>query len=605
MAQLWSLDFSPQNGHLGLDTEFRFWYTVGMDPGTAPLAALLDSALPTGLVLQRQTPAKRVRPCAYCPLAAENVELRQQARYWESMFKRAREREERLQGEIEQQKARIKELERQLFGRKSEKGRSRPRGASGSDKARGSQGKRGQRPGQPGPGRRDTSQLRAKDEIRELCEQECQCPLCGLPYEEDGSLGTEDSELIEIEVRAHKRRIHRKRYRPKCQCPLPKIITAPGPPKLIPKGRYGISLWVHILLDKFCFLRPTNRLLGDLRTYGVDLSLGTVTGGLKKLVPAFEPIMDEIIRKNLEERQWHADETGWPIFVSLPELTRLLENGQLSPGCEASDLKPGGKWKLWLFQSRSAVVFRLDPTRKARVPEGYFHNVEGGVLIVDRYVAYKAMVQVKEGRILLAFCWAHVRRDFLDLSRNFSGHEEWGLSWVEAIGEIGHLNDLRLQVWKTSREQFASRDQVLRAALKRMELRRDAELSDSNLQPLRRKVLKSLKNHWGGLTLFVDHPEIPMTNNQAERTHRKPVCGRKQFYGSYALWAGQLAAMLFSLFATLQLSGINPRTWLTAYLEACAEAGGKAPADASRFLPWNLSAKERAAWSEPPLNDSS
>lgn len=576
-----------------------------MEPGLAPFPVFLDSASPTGPVLDPATPAKRVGRCALCPLEAENIELRQQARYWESMFKRVRAREEKLHGETEQQKARIKELERQLFGRKSEKGRSQD--GSGLGKAKGSQGKRGQRPGQPGPGRRATSQLPAKDEMRELSAQECQCPLCGLAYEEDGSLGTEDSELIEIEVKAHTRRICRRRYRPSCQCPLPKIITAPVAPKLIPKGRYGISLWVEILLDKYCFLRPTHRLLEALRTYGVDLSFGTVTGGLKKLVPVFEPIMDEIISKNLEERQWHADETGWPMFVSVPELTRLLEKGQLPPGCEASDLKPGGKWKLWLFQSRSAVVFRLDPTRKARVPEGYFHDVEGGILIVDRYVAYKAMVQVKKGRILLAFCWAHVRRDFLDLARDFLGHEEWGLSWVEVIGELGHLNDLRLEVWKrkTCREQFASRDKALKSALKHMELRRDAELSDSNLHPLRRKVLKSLENHWDGLTLFIDHPEIPMTNNQAERTHRKPVCGRKQFYGSYALWAGQLATMLFSLFATLQLNGINPRTWLMAYLEACAEAGGQAPADARRFLPWNLSDPEHAAWSRAPLNNSS
>ncbi len=573
-----------------------------MDPGSTPISAFLDSALPTCLAHHRWTAAKRSRPCADCPLAAENVELRQQARYWESMFKRAREREKQLQEESEQQKARIKELERQLFGRKSEKGRSRPRDASGSGKA---QGKRGQRPGQPGPGRRDTSQLPAKEEISEFSEQECQCPLCGLPYEEDESLGTEDSEVIEIEVKAHKRRIRRRRYWPTCQCPLPQIITAPGPPKLIPKGLYGISLWVQILLDKYCFLRPTNRLLEDLRTYGVDLSPGTLTGGLKKLVPVFEPIMDEIIVKNLEEKQWNADETGWRLFVSVPELTRRLENGELPPGCEVSDLKPDGKWKLWLFQSRSAAVFRLDPTRKARVPEGYFHNVEGGILIVDRYIAYKVIVQVKDGRIVLAFCWSHMRRDFLDLARDFPGHEEWGLSWVEAIGEIFHLNKLRLQVWRTNREQFASRDKALRAALKRMERRRDAELSEEKLHPLRRKVLKSQENHWEGFTLFVDHPEIPMDNNLAERTHRKPVCGRKQFYGSYALWAGQLAAMLFSLFATLQLNGINPRTWMTAYLQACAEAGGQAPADAWRFLPWNLSDKERAAWAKPAVNDSS
>ena len=109
--------------------------------------------------------------------------------------------------------------------------------------------------------------------------------MCGLPFLEQESLGTEDSEVLEIEVKAHKRRIHRKRYKPSCQCPLPKIITAPGPAKLIPKGRYGVSVWVQILLDKYCFLRPTHRLLEDLRTYGLDLSLGTVTGGLKKLAP--------------------------------------------------------------------------------------------------------------------------------------------------------------------------------------------------------------------------------------------------------------------------------------------------------------------------------
>jgi hypothetical protein len=36
---------------------------------------------------------------------------------------------------------------------------------------------------------------------------------------------------------------------------------------------------------------------------------------------------------------------------------------------------------------------------------------------------------------------------------------------------------------------------------------------------------------------------------------------------------------------------------LTAYLTACAAAGGAAPADLERFLPWNLSAEERGRWS--------
>ena len=101
------------------------------------------------------------------------------------------------------------------------------------------------------------------------------------------------------------------------------------------------------------------------------------------------------------------------------------------------------------------------------------------------------------------------------------------------------------------------------------------------------KVLRSLRNHWQGLTLFVEDPDLPMDNNQAERALRGPVVGRKNYYGSGAQWSGELSATLFSLFHTLERWRINPRTWLTEYLHACADAGGRVPADFERFLPWN------------------
>jgi hypothetical protein len=39
------------------------------------------------------------------------------------------------------------------------------------------------------------------------------------------------------------------------------------------------------------------------------------------------------------------------------------------------------------------------------------------VLLVDRYSAYKAMIWVKDGVLVLAFCWAHVRRDFIRVGK--------------------------------------------------------------------------------------------------------------------------------------------------------------------------------------------
>jgi transposase len=215
---------------------------------------------------------------------------------------------------------------------------------------------------------------------------------------------------------------------------------------------------------------------------------------------------------------------------------------------------------------------------------------------VDRYKAYQAIDQVKKGLIVLAFCWAHVRRDFVTVARTWPEQEGWALGWVERIGQVYRLNDERRAVLEET-AKFAAADVRLRAAVTALGAQGEAELADAELHPARQKVLESLGNHWTGLTVFVEHPEVPMDNNTAERAQRGPVVGRKNYYGSGAVWAGRLAAMLFSLLQTLCLWNLNPRAWLTAYLTACAEAGGKPPEDVERFLPWNLRAEDHRRWS--------
>jgi transposase len=72
------------------------------------------------------------------------------------------------------------------------------------------------------------------------------------------------------------------------------------------------------------------------------------------------------------------------------------------------------------------------------------------------------------------------------------------------------------------------------------------------LRRLRRKVLTSLQAHWSGLTLFADHPQIPMDNNGAERAIRPGTIGRKNYYGSAAsTWSAHLLAMRLTLLQTL------------------------------------------------------
>ena len=124
-----------------------------------------------------------------------------------------------------------------------------------------------------------------------------------------------------------------------------------------------------------------------------------------------------------------------------------------------------------------------------------------------------------------------------------------------------------------------------------------------------RKAIQSLLDHWSGLTLFVDDPKIPMDNNASERAVRGPSMGRKNYFGSGSLWSVCLTAAKFSVVATLKQWNVNPRRWLSWYLESCAAAGSRVPEDIERFLPWNLVAERRAELTSPeasvPVNDTS
>ena len=72
-----------------------------------------------------------------------------------------------------------------------------------------------------------------------------------------------------------------------------------------------------------------------------------------------------------------------------------------------------------------------DPSRGHTVVENHFGAQSRGVLVVDRYVAYQAMIWVKDGVIVLAF-WSHVRRDFIRVGKGWPELKTWALDWVAA-----------------------------------------------------------------------------------------------------------------------------------------------------------------------------
>ena len=342
----------------------------------------------------------------------------------------------------------------------------------------------------------------------------------------------------------------------------------------------------------FLYSTPTHRLCANLKTLGAPISMGTLTGGLKKLSPLFEPLYTALREKHLAEKRFQGDETRWKVF-------------------EETEGKVGYRWFLWMTRSASVIFFWMAPGRGADVIKEHMAGVNLDELLIfvcDRYSAYKCWAK-DHPNILLAFCWAHVRRDFLDAARAWPELAEWMRAWVGDIGKLYHLNAQRLEVWEktlplaSQSPTFQARHLVLADALTALSTKRDLALVEPDLHQIKQKVLTSLANHWSGLTVFLDHPEIPMDNNSSETSLRNPATGRKNYYGSGAVWSAELAAMLFSLLQTVIHWGLNPRHWLYAYLTACAENGGRPPADLTPFLPWAMGEARLHDLALPPIVD--
>lgn len=528
--------------------------------------------------------SRHISPVGEIPDIAELQQeirtLRCERNYYKSLHQKTKNKVEEQEQEILQLNARIRYLEQQLYGRKTEKKNSSEKNAqstepsSEDDKQK---RKRGQQPGACGHGRRDHSHLEAKDEIFAL--DEAVCPKCGCPYHEDESLGTEDSEIIEIEIKVYRRKIRRKKYKKTCNCDdVAGIITAPGPAKLFNKHQLGISVWVNILLEKYLYQRPINRYLEAIKDLDLKLPAGTIGDNLKKFTPLFEPVYAQIVKKNLNERYMHADETRWMVFM-------FIEG------------KKSYRWNMWVFVTKSTVVYILDPSHAADVIEKHLNGSAVEILIVDRYSAYKSYAK-KHKNVILAFCWTHTRRDFLNTARGFKELYEWGMSWLEDIGKIFHLNNLRVSN-EIGSEEFKKADKVLRESLDNMKQRFESELTEDKLYPEKERRLKSIKNHWKGLLVFVEYPWIPMDNSQAERLMRIVALGRKNYYGSMSEFSGRFTAMMFTVFQTLGRWNINRRKWLAWYLETCADNGGRPPPDVTGFLPWNMSGEQLAQLQYP------
>ena len=169
-------------------------------------------------------------------LGEENKRLKEGLRHFREENRELKKRVKVLEEENGRLGAINKRLNHCLYGSKSES-RAKSRKASRSQGV-GTGRKRGHQPGSDTHGRTDRSNLGVVEQYRELDEERRRCTECGKAY---ASNGWESSQTVEIKVKAHIRRVHRRRYRSACGCKGKREVVVGAENRLFARSGYGIS----------------------------------------------------------------------------------------------------------------------------------------------------------------------------------------------------------------------------------------------------------------------------------------------------------------------------------------------------------------------------
>ena len=548
-----------RRGEIDWRAKARFWrrqFEIGRDKLTAARAEAREVRRAAREALSLRAEVGRLKRL----LAAAGVDARKRSTIVS------------LRLEVETRRTRIGELEAELaklrasravhakarFGRKSER-----RERAGSDRPR------GQQAGAAGHGRTPRPGLEKRAEVHNPAADERVCSDCGKPYVANGS---DTSELIEVSVKAHTRVIERPRWRRGCDC-----AAAPVREHALRDQRVGA---VPVRAPCVSSAPQPGRRLADRPGAG-DL------GG------------DAGRRRAAPRAAVRAALGGHP---GAPARGAVAPGATRRPGASRRSARPAGRAAPGCGSGSAgdAVCFHVDPSRSAAAAARLFGDAAPGtVLVCDRYSAYKKLAKDSAGLVTLAFCWAHVRRDFIKCAAGNETLTDWERRWTGRIALLYRLNGARLEQHDAGLDAdhrnpaFAAAHRELARALGQLFAAARRELDGLPDEAREGGPLRSLLNHRAGLSVFLDKPGVPMDNNRSERLLRGAAIGRRLSFGSDSEAGARFTAMMYSTVGTLALNGVDVLRWLTAWLAACADNGGCAPDDLSPWLPWSMDAERR------------
>jgi transposase len=444
-----------------------------------------------------------------------------------------------LQTELEALKELLSRREKALFGDSSEK-RSCADSSAPPDP---------QPQPRKGHGPRAQLQLPIVEVLHELEESHLDCPACGGQLQEMKDQREASDEITVVERRFVVARHLRQKYRCRCNSA---VVTAPGPRKLIPGGRYSPAFAVEVAASKYLDHLPLERQSRIMQREGLEVGSQTLWDQLDALAGHLEPTYRELSRRVLTAPLVHADETHW----------RLMAKSERK------------KYWAWCVTSADTVYYRIFDNRAKDSAQQLLSGYRGTV-VADGYGAYEALARAGPG-FTLAHCWAHVRRKFVEIEPHYP------LQAGEILSLIGELYGIErdLQAREAESSEMAARLSLRaqgraersRALIER--IRRWAESQTVLPRSGLGQAIRYMQELWPGLTRFLNDPLIPLDNNPVERALRGLVVGRKNHYGSRSRRGCSVAALFYSLIETAKLCGVEPKGYLLRATSAALDHPG-------------------------------
>ncbi len=344
----------------------------------------------------------------------------------------------------------------------------------------------------------------------------------------------DESEEVDVVVQSYVRKKNRRhKYRLKASEGSDRevIVTAPASQKIMPGAKYSIELAVDVVASKYIYHLPLERIRRQMEAASLTVATNTLYSlcffvhcyleGLAK------KIQQEIIGCGLA---LHLDETRWPI-----------NNKKQSDGY------------MWVMSNSAGSYYQFEPTRSGKIAKELIGSYQGPI-VADGFSGYKSEFKGMK-QIILAFCWAHARRKFVDIEKNYPREVNEILDLMEELFHIERMaenfNDLKV---KRETQSKIIIDKIKAWALEnKLKARGESELL---------KAINYLMNHWDGLIKFLDDVKIPLTNNEVERTIRHSVMGRKNFYGSRSINGADVTSTLYTVVESCKKVELEPRAYI-------------------------------------------